>query len=67
MSNDATKPPTTADEPMTLEQATRLKMLAEAAYDFEAYHPLLTRDEAARRIATLEAKLKLQDGPPHTL
>ena len=53
--------------PMTAEQAALLKRLAHAAYDLEAYHPNLTRAEAERRIAVLSAKLKLQDGPPHTL
>ncbi|HVZ51327.1 MAG TPA: hypothetical protein VG986_05135 [Pseudolabrys sp.] len=52
---------------MTAEQAARLKRLARAAYDLEAYHPNLSCPEAERRIAVLEAKLKLQDGPPHTL
>ena len=55
-----------ADVPMTAEQAALLKQLAHEAYDFEAYHPNLTRPEAERRIAVLEAKLKLLDGPPHT-
>jgi hypothetical protein len=55
-----------ADVPMTAEQAALLKRLAHAAYDVEAYHPNLTRSEAERRIAVLEAKLKLLDGPPHT-
>lgn len=55
-----------ANVPMTAEQAALLKRLAHAAYDFEAYHPNLTRSEAERRIAVLEAKLKLLDGPPHT-
>lgn len=55
-----------ADVAMTAEQAALLKRLAHAAYDFEAYHPQLTRSEAERRIAVLAAKLKLLDGPPHT-
>lgn len=58
---------TGADAPMTEEQAVRLKQLARDAYDLEAFSPQLTQTEAARRIATLEAKLKLQDEPPHTL
>jgi hypothetical protein len=56
-----------AGAPMTAEQAARLKQLAQSAYDLEAFDPHLTRAEAERRIVTLQAKLKLQDGPPHTL
>ena len=44
-----------------------LKRLAEAAYELDAFKPKLSRAEADRRIATLSAKLKLLDGPPHTL
>jgi hypothetical protein len=58
---------TGADAPMTEAQAARLKQLAHDAYDLEAFSPQLTQTEAALRIATLEAKLKLQDEPPHTL
>ena len=57
----------TADRPMTAEQAAMLKRLAEAAYELEAFQPNLTRAEADLRIAMLTAKLKLLDGPPHTL
>jgi organic radical activating enzyme len=53
-------------EPMTAEQAELLKRLAHEAYDTEAYGPALTRTEAARRIAALQAKIKLQGNPPHT-
>ena len=68
-------PPPTADEldalaanlPMTAEQAKTLKRLAEAAYELEAFKSNLTRAEADLRIAALTAKLKLLDGPPHTL
>jgi len=58
----------TADggEPMTAEQAELLKRLAQEAYDTEAYGPALTQKEAARRIAALQAKIKLQGNPPHT-
>ena len=56
-----------AGAPMTAEQAARLKQLARVAYDIEAFDPHLTQAEAERRIVTLQAKLKLQDGPPHTL
>jgi hypothetical protein len=52
---------------MTAEQAATLKRLAEAAYELEAFQPNLTRAEADLRIAMLTAKLKLMDGPPHTL
>ncbi len=52
---------------MTVEQAATLRRLAEAAYELEAFQPNLTRAEADLRIAMLTAKLKLLDGPPHTL
>jgi hypothetical protein len=54
-------------EIMTAAQATVLKKLAEAAYDLDAYKTSLTRAQAEIRIAMLTAKLKLLDGPPHTL
>ena len=52
---------------MTAEQAATLKRLANAAYELDAFKPNLTRAEADLRIAALVAKLKLLDGPPHTL
>jgi hypothetical protein len=52
---------------MTPEQAATLKRLAQLAYDLQAFKPNLTAVEADRRIASLTAKLKLLDGPPHTL
>ncbi len=52
---------------MTVEQAATLKRLAEAAYELDAFKSNLTRVEADQRIATLTAKLKLLDEPPHTL
>ncbi len=69
---DRTSPPaqtlsTGADTPMSAEQRTLLQQLARDAYEPEAFAPQLTRAEAARRIAMLQAKLKLQDEPPHTL
>jgi hypothetical protein len=54
-------------ERMTAAQASYLKALAEEAYEPDAFSSNLTRAEAAQRIAVLQAKLKLQDGPPHTL
>jgi len=51
---------------MTSQQDALLKQLAHDAYDLQAYRPSLTRSEAERRIATLQAKLKLQGSPPHT-
>ena len=57
----------TANRPMTPEQAAKLKRLAQAAYELEAFQPNLTRAEADLRISMLTAKLKLLDGPPHTL
>ena len=53
--------------PMTAEQAETLRRLAEAAYELEAFKRNLTGAEADLRIAALTAKLKLLDGPPHTL
>jgi hypothetical protein len=52
---------------MTAAQEATLKRLAQAAYELEAFKPNLTRTEADQRIAVLTAKLKLLDGPPHTL
>jgi Protein of unknown function (DUF3072) len=57
----------TDNRPMTPEQAATLKRLAEAAYELDAFKSNLTRAEADNRIAALTAKLKLLDGPPHTL
>ena len=59
--------PITANRPMTAEQAATLKRLADSAYELDAFKPNLTRAEADVRIAMLTAKLKLLDGPPHTL
>ena len=53
-------------DPMTPEQAALLRRLAAAAFDHAAFGEQLTQAEAARRIATLQAKLKLQGEPPHT-
>jgi len=59
---------TAADNsPMTAEQAARLKQLSIEAYEPDAFEQVLTQAEAERRIATLSAKLKLLDAPPHTL
>ena len=58
---------TTVDGPMTAAQAATLKSLAEAAYELDAFRLNLTHTEADKRIAMLTAKLKLLDGPPHTL
>ncbi len=57
----------TADVLMTAAQAATLKSLAEAAYELDTFKSSLTRAEADKRIAMLTAKLKLLDGPPHTL
>jgi hypothetical protein len=66
--NSRRKPqPMTADDLMIAEQAVTLKRLAQAAYELDAFKPNLTRTEADIRIAMLAAKLKLLDGPPHTL
>ena len=53
--------------PMTAEQSARLKQLSIEAYELDAFGEILSQAEAARRIATLSAKLKLLDEPPHTL
>lgn len=52
---------------MTAEQERRLRQLACDGYELDAFSSQLTQTEAATRIAMLEAKLRLQDGPPHTL
>ena len=52
---------------MTSEQVAMLRRLAEVAYEPDAFKSNLTRAEADRRIAALLDKLKLLDGPPHTL
>ena len=57
----------TANRPMTPEQAAKLKRLAQAAYELEAFQPNLTPPDADLRIAMLTAKLKLLGEPPHTL
>jgi len=62
-----TATPIEANAPMTAGQAQRLKQLAHDSFELEAFRPHLTQGEATQRIAALEAKLKLQDGPPHTL
>ena len=57
----------TANELMTREQAAQLKQLSTDALEPEAFDPNLTASEALLRIRSLEAKLRLQDEPPHTL
>jgi hypothetical protein len=57
----------TAAAPMTAEQTGHLRRLAHDAYELDAFSRRLTRVEAGRRIAMLEAKLKLLDEPPHSL
>ena len=52
---------------MTADQAARLKQLSIDAYELDAFKEILTQAEAERRIATLSAKIKLLDEPPHTL
>ena len=52
---------------MTAEQKALLRQLAFDGYEPEAFSEQLTQDEAAKRIAMLQAKLRLMDGPPHTL
>jgi hypothetical protein len=56
-----------ANAPMSTAQANELRQLAIDAYEPDAFQQQLTAAEAERRIETLKAKLKLLDGPPHTL
>ena len=55
------------EEPMTEAQVDALRRLAHEALEPEAFSRRLSRREAQRRIDALAAKLRLQDGPPHTL
>ena len=66
-SHDEIRALMTSDQLMTVEQAATLKQLAEAAHELDAFKANLTHVEAEKRIAMLTAKLKLLDGPPHTL
>jgi hypothetical protein len=59
--------PTSGNARMSDEQAAYLKSLSEQALEPEAFKRNLNAAEAARRIAALQAKLALMDGPPHTL
>jgi Protein of unknown function (DUF3072) len=52
---------------MTAAQSVLLRRLARDSYEAEAFSEPLTQAEAARRIAMLQAKLKLMDKPPRTL
>jgi hypothetical protein len=52
---------------MTRQQKALLRQLALDGYEPEAFSEQLTQSEAARRIAMLQAKLKLMDEPPHVL
>ena len=61
------KPKTDTVEVLTDKQAALLRELAFDAYELEAFRPNLTKTEAELRINVLKAKLKLMDGPPHTL
>lgn len=58
---------TGADQPMSTSQAAVLRELSLDAYEPDAFSARLTSAEAEQRIATLRAKLKLLDAPPHTL
>ena len=58
---------TSGNARMSDEQAACLKSLSEQALEPEAFKRNLDGAEAARRIAALQAKLVLMDGPPHTL
>jgi hypothetical protein len=52
---------------MTAEQRALLRQLARDGYEHDAFSELLTQAEAGKRIAMLQAKLRLMDAPPHTL
>ena len=67
MTKQATNRDTEFSGPMSTAQANELRQLAIDAYEPDAFQQQLTAAEAARRIETLKAKLKLLDGPPHTL
>jgi Protein of unknown function (DUF3072) len=51
---------------MSEEQAAELKRLSTEARDPQAFDPTLDPDEAARRIAALQAKLALLGSEEHT-
>ena len=52
---------------MTTQQSALLRQLAHDGYETDAFSEHLTQAEAGKRIAMLQAKLKLLDEPPHTL
>ena len=52
---------------MTDEQAARLRYLAQLALEPDAFKPGLERAEAERRIAALEAKLRLLGAVPQPI
>jgi hypothetical protein len=56
-----------ADQPMSAAQVATLRQLSIDTYELDAFSKHLTQSEAERRIATLRAKLKRLDAPPHTL
>jgi Protein of unknown function (DUF3072) len=51
---------------MTQKQRAMLHRLSQEALEPEAFSGGLSKAEAQRRIEALAAKLRLQDGPPHT-
>jgi hypothetical protein len=52
---------------MTAQQSALLRKLAHDGYEPDAFSEQLTQAEAGKRIAMLQAKLRLLDEPPHTL
>ena len=52
---------------MTAQQSALLRHLARDGYEPDAFSEQLTQTEAGKRIAMLQAKLRLLDEPPHTL
>jgi hypothetical protein len=61
------RPIISTSQRMTAEQIVLLRRLACDCYELDAFSERLTQVEAAGRIAMLQAKLKLLDGPPHSL
>jgi len=53
-------------EPMTGDQASYLKMLADENQEPAAFEQGLSKREASRRIDALMEKLRLGELPPHT-
>jgi hypothetical protein len=55
-----------AREPMTSDQASCLKMLADEIQEPSAFDKTLSKGEASRRIDVLTERVRLGHLPPHT-